>query len=217
MMSSADDVVTPQPEAEAPVPAAVPATEPAAEPAMSPTTPAPAADTPVVVTADGETPAPATAPLSESVTEQQVVEAVAAEPEEKPGHKKDDGRARGVGRRKTAVARAMLKPGTGKLVVNKRDPKEYFRRLKLTDEIHQPFVAIGMVDRFDVSVVVFGSSLSSQAGAVRLSIARALADWEPEYRPVLSTAGLLTRDPRMVERKKYGIRGARRRPQWTKR
>jgi len=131
--------------------------------------------------------------------------------------RREGDRAHGVGRRKTAIARVVLKSGAGKISVNKRDPKEYFRRGKLLDEIHQPFVVTGTVNRFDVTAVVYGSSVSSQAGAVRLAIARALAAWQPDFRPALSAEHLLTRDPRMVERKKYGFRGARRRPQWTKR
>jgi len=125
--------------------------------------------------------------------------------------------AYGVGRRKTAVARAAIKPGTGVFKVNEREPMEYFRRLKSLDEINRPFVATGTVGKFDVSVRIGGSGPASQAGALRLAISRALAAWQEDLRPALSAEGLLTRDPRMVERKKYGIRGARRRPQWTKR
>jgi len=125
--------------------------------------------------------------------------------------------SRGVGRRKTAVARVALKNGKGLIVVNEKEPKDYFRRLKLIDEIAQPFAVTGTAGKFDAIVAVSGSSLASQAGAVRLGIARALALYQPDLRPALATAALLTRDPRMVERKKYGIRGARRRPQWTKR
>ncbi len=126
-------------------------------------------------------------------------------------------RAFGVGRRKTAVARVQLRPGSGKVVVNEREPGEYFRRPKLLDEIAQPFVLTNMVKRFDVEANIHGSSLSSQAGAMRLAISRALAAWQSDLRPPLATNGLLSRDSRMVERKKYGIRGARRRPQWVKR
>ncbi len=81
----------------------------------------------------------------------------------------------------------------------------------------QPFAVTGTTGRFDITAAVKGGGPSAQAGAVRLAIARALVAWQADYRPALSTEGLLTRDPRMVERKKYGIRGARRRPQWTKR
>ncbi|MEK7477487.1 MAG: 30S ribosomal protein S9 [Candidatus Coatesbacteria bacterium] len=131
--------------------------------------------------------------------------------------RREGDRAFGVGRRKTAVARAMMVPGTGKFLIKGRDSSEYLRRPKLIDEIQQPFVLTGTVKRFDVTVAVSGGSLAGQAGAIRLACARALSAWQPEFRAPLSTNGLLTRDPRMVERKKYGIRGARRRPQWTKR
>ena len=131
--------------------------------------------------------------------------------------RREGDRAHGVGRRKTAIARVTIVPGMGRMLINEREPREYFRRGKLVDEIQQPFTATGTVKRFDTTANVTGASLASQAGAVRLGIARALAAWQDDMRPPLSTAGLLTRDPRMVERKKYGIRGARRRPQWTKR
>jgi len=123
----------------------------------------------------------------------------------------------GVGRRKTAVARAAIKPGTGKIEVNGREAMEYFRRLKSLDEVNRPFGATGTAGKFDVSAHIGGSGPAAQAGALRLAISRALAAWQEDLRPALSAEGLLTRDPRMVERKKYGIRGARRRPQWTKR
>lgn len=177
------------------------APETAAKPPVVPGSDVPADDPPV------SEPAPSEPPVAES---------------EKPAagvarRRVEGDRAQGVGRRKTAVARAVIKPGTGKIGVNDRDLKEYFRRGKLVDEINQPFTATGTVNRFDTTVAVFGSSLSSQAGAVRLAISRALAAWQPDLRSALASEGLLTRDPRMVERKKYGIRGARRRPQWTKR
>jgi small subunit ribosomal protein S9 len=125
--------------------------------------------------------------------------------------------AHGVGRRKTAVARVTLKNGLGRITINGREPREYFRRNKLIDEISQPFAVTGTSGKFDAIVAVSGSSLASQAGAVRLAIARSLAAYQPEFRPALAAEALLTRDPRMVERKKYGFRGARRRPQWVKR
>jgi len=123
----------------------------------------------------------------------------------------------GVGRRKTSVARVRLTPGAGRFSINGREIKEYFRRPRLVDEVNRPFSVTGTTGRFDCDCAVKGSGLASQAGAVRLAISRALVSWEAEWRPALSTEGLLTRDSRMVERKKYGIRGARRRPQWTKR
>ena len=160
----------------------------------------------------------AVAPMAESLI---VAIEVSETPDAKPvavtaGRRIGD-RAFGVGRRKTAVARAVLVPGSGKFLIKEREAAEYLRRPKLIDEIQQPFVLTGMVKRFDVTVSVFGGSLAAQAGAIRLACARALSAWQPEFRAPLSTNGLLTRDPRMVERKKYGIRGARRRPQWTKR
>jgi len=123
----------------------------------------------------------------------------------------------GVGRRKTSVARVRLTPGKGLYAINGRDIKEYFRRPRLIDEVNRPFSVTGTVGRFDCDCTVKGSGLASQAGAVRLAISRALVSWQAEWRPALATEGLLTRDSRKVERKKYGIRGARRRPQWTKR
>ena len=179
---------------------------------------------PAATPTPAEQPAPAEpepAVAAETIAEatETVVPAV-PEPEPAPAPERkglDGDRSRGIGRRKTAVARVIIKPGTGKMSVNRRELAEYFRRRKLVDEVTQPFVATGTVNKFDTVAVVSGSSLASQAGAVRLGIARALAGWQPDFRSALSSEGLLTRDPRMVERKKYGIRGARRRPQWTKR
>ncbi len=133
------------------------------------------------------------------------------------GSRREGDRAFGVGRRKTAVARVIIKAGSGKVSVNGRETREYFRRQKSLDEIDQPFILTGTSGRFDADIRVKGSSLAAQAGAVRLAIARALSAWQADLRPALAIGGLLTRDPRTVERKKYGIRGARRRPQWTKR
>lgn len=165
-------------------------------------------------------PPAAEAPAVAAAVEPVVAEAAVAEsamPAVAATGRREGNRAFGVGRRKTAVARAMLVPGTGKFAVKGREAAEYLRRRKLIDEIQQPFVLTGTVGRFDVSVAVKGGSLAGQAGAIRLAVARALSAWQPEFRAPLSVNGLLTRDPRMVERKKYGIRGARRRPQWTKR
>lgn len=169
-----------------------------------------AAEEPVIASQPiGEDPALAPA-------EVKVTAALAPRPQTATSRREGD-LAMGVGRRKTAIARVTIKPGLGRMLINGRDAKEYFRRMKLIDEIQQPFTATGTVKRFDTDVNVTGSSLAGQAGAVRLGISRALAAWQDDMRPPLATAGLLTRDPRMVERKKYGIRGARRRPQWTKR
>jgi len=174
---------------------------------------------------DDETPAqvttPGTAPLGEALPVEAVaaaVEKAAPAPRVQTATSRRDGdRGFGVGRRKTAVARATIRPGMGRITINDREPADYLRRPKLLDEIAMPFVATGTVKRFDTVIAVKGASLASQAGAIRLAISRALAAWQTDFRPPLSTGGLLTRDPRMVERKKYGIRGARRRPQWTKR
>lgn len=166
----------------------------------------------------------ATAPLAESLSVgAPETAAVAAVSTPAPARaqtatsRRDGDRGFGVGRRKTAVARATIVPGMGRISINEREPQEYLRRPKLVDEINQPFVLTGTVKRFDAVIAVSGASLAAQAGAIRLALSRALAAWQPDFRPPLSTGGLLTRDPRMVERKKYGIRGARRRPQWTKR
>ena len=123
----------------------------------------------------------------------------------------------GTGRRKTSVARVYLVPGTGKITINKRDIDEYLglEVLKLT--VRQPLVATETLDKFDVLVNVVGGGVSGQAGAIRHGISRALCKADPELRGALKKAGLLTRDPRMKERKKYGLKAARRAPQFSKR
>ena len=123
----------------------------------------------------------------------------------------------GTGRRKTSVARVYLIPGTGKITINKRDIDEYLglEVLKLT--VRQPLVATETLDKFDVAVNVVGGGISGQAGAIRHGISRALLQVDEEFRPVLKKAGFLTRDPRMKERKKYGLKAARRAPQFSKR
>ncbi len=123
----------------------------------------------------------------------------------------------GTGRRKKSVARVYLKPGTGKITVNKRDIDDYFGFEKLKIIVRQPFVATDTSDRFDVMVNVKGGGYTGQAGAIRHGIARALLTVDEEYRPALKKAGYLTRDPRMKERKKYGLKSARRAPQFSKR
>jgi len=122
-----------------------------------------------------------------------------------------------IGRRKTSVARVYLSPGEGKITVNSKDLKEYFERDVLKMVIARPFQVIGKELKFDVNVNVVGGGKSGQAGAVRLAIARALIKVDPELRGTLKKDGLLTRDARQVERKKYGRHGARRRPQYSKR
>ena len=123
----------------------------------------------------------------------------------------------GTGRRKSSVARVYLLPGTGKITINKRDIDDYLGMETLKVIVRQPLVATGTVDKFDVKVNVKGGGFTGQAGAIRHGIARALLEADSEYRPVLKSAGYLTRDPRMKERKKYGLKAARRAPQFSKR
>lgn len=123
----------------------------------------------------------------------------------------------GTGRRKSSVARVRLVPGNGQIVINGKDSKDYFGKKTLEMIIRQPMVLTETEGRFDVLVNAHGGGTTGQAGAVRLGIARALLKADVEYRPVLKKAGFLTRDPRMKERKKYGLKGARRAPQFSKR
>ena len=123
----------------------------------------------------------------------------------------------GTGRRKSSVARVYLVPGTGKITINKRDIDEYLGLETLKVVVRQPLVTTETVDKFDVLVNVRGGGYSGQAGAIRHGIARALLQVDAEYRPTLKAAGFLTRDPRMKERKKYGLKAARRAPQFSKR
>ena len=123
----------------------------------------------------------------------------------------------GTGRRKSSVARVYLVPGTGKITINKRDMDEYFGLETLKVVVRQPLTATETADKFDVLVNVRGGGYSGQAGAIRHGIARALLNVDADYRPVLKKAGFLTRDPRMKERKKYGLKAARRAPQFSKR
>jgi Ribosomal protein S9 len=127
------------------------------------------------------------------------------------------GRAYATGKRKDAVARVWIKPGSGKIVVNGRDQEVYFARPVLRMMIAQPFGITDRVDQFDVMVTVTGGGLSGQAGAVRHGISKALTYFEPALRPPLKAAGFLTRDARVVERKKYGKAKARRSFQFSKR
>ena len=123
----------------------------------------------------------------------------------------------GTGRRKSSVARVYLVPGTGKININKRDMDEYFGLETLKVVVRQPLTATETADKFDVLVNVRGGGYTGQAGAIRHGIARALLNVDADYRPVLKKAGFLTRDPRMKERKKYGLKAARRAPQFSKR
>lgn len=127
------------------------------------------------------------------------------------------GRAYATGRRKDAVARVWIKPGTGKMEVNGRTAEQYFARPVLRMLIAQPFLVADRYNQFDVYCTVSGGGLSGQAGALRHGISRALVNYDPELRKILKAAGLLTRDPRVVERKKYGRRKARRSFQFSKR
>ena len=123
----------------------------------------------------------------------------------------------GTGRRKKSVARVYLNPGTGKITINKRDIDEYFGLDTLKVIVRQPLAATETEGKFDVLVNVHGGGYTGQAGAIRHGIARALLEADPEFRPALKKAGYLTRDPRMKERKKYGLKKARRAPQFSKR
>ena len=123
----------------------------------------------------------------------------------------------GTGRRKKSIARVYLTPGTGNITINKRNIDEYFGLETLKVIVRQPLTAIDGADKFDVKVTVRGGGTTGQAGAIRHGIARALLTVDNDYRPVLKKAGFLTRDPRMKERKKYGLKAARRAPQFSKR
>ena len=129
----------------------------------------------------------------------------------------DSTRFYGTGRRKTSVARVYLVPGTGKVTINKRSIDDYFGLETLKTIVRQPLVATETVDKFDVLVNVYGGGYTGQAGAIRHGISRALLQADADYRPTLKKAGFLTRDPRMKERKKYGLKAARRAPQFSKR
>ena len=146
-------------------------------------------------------------------------EAAPAAPEAPKYEKKVDaqGRAYATGKRKDAVARVWIKPGPGQIVVNDRPVERYFARPVLRMILQQPLHVANRAGQFDVIVTVAGGGLSGQAGAVRHGIAKALTYFEPELRPALKKEGFLTRDPRVVERKKYGKKKARRSFQFSKR
>jgi small subunit ribosomal protein S9 len=127
------------------------------------------------------------------------------------------GRAYATGKRKNAIARVWIKPGSGKILVNGRESPVYFARPVLRMMMNQPFVVAERVGQYDVVCTVIGGGLSGQAGAVRHGISKALTYYEPGLRPVLKQGGFLTRDSRVVERKKYGRRKARRSFQFSKR
>ncbi|GIX14806.1 MAG: 30S ribosomal protein S9 [Paracoccaceae bacterium] len=155
--------------------------------------------------------------LKEAVNEV-AAEIMGEEPAPKPEPKRDQwGRAYATGKRKDAVARVWVKPGTGKVTVNGRDVAEYFARPVLQMILRQPFQVANVAGQFDVMCTVRGGGLSGQAGAVKHGISKALTLYDPELRAPLKAAGFLTRDSRVVERKKYGRRKARRSFQFSKR
>ncbi|OOB78585.1 MAG: 30S ribosomal protein S9 [Epulopiscium sp. Nele67-Bin001] len=123
----------------------------------------------------------------------------------------------GTGRRKSSVARVYLVPGNGTVTINKRDMEDYFGLDTLKLIVRQPLELTDTTSKFDIKVNVHGGGISGQAGAIRHGISRALLQADADYRPALKKAGFLTRDPRMKERKKYGLKAARRAPQFSKR
>ena len=123
----------------------------------------------------------------------------------------------GTGRRKSSIARVYLVPGNGTITINKKDMDQYFGLETLKIIVRQPLEATNTLDKYDVLVNVRGGGFTGQAGAIRHGIARALLNVDADFRPTLKKAGFLTRDPRMKERKKYGLKKARRAPQFSKR
>ena len=127
-----------------------------------------------------------------------------------------DNKFYGTGRRKSSVARVYLVPGTGKITINKKDMDDYLPLDTLKTIVRQPLVATGTLEKYDVLVNVNGGGYTGQAGAIRHGISRALLEVDADFRPILKAEGFLTRDPRMKERKKYGLKKARRAPQFSK-
>ena len=123
----------------------------------------------------------------------------------------------GTGRRKKSVARVRVYPGTGKITINDRSIDDYFGLETLKLIVRQPLALTGTADKFDIVCKVQGGGVTGQAGAIRHGLSRALLQYDENLRPALKKAGFLTRDPRMKERKKYGLKGARRAPQFSKR
>ena len=167
----------------------------------------------------GATPAPAPAPEPEAPAAE-APEAAPPPQESAPLREQQldkHGRAYATGRRKDAIARVWLKPGSGKITINGREQEVYFARPTLRLVINQPFGVAGREGQYDVVATVVGGGLSGQAGAVKHGIAQALTRFEPALRSVVKQAGFLTRDPRVVERKKYGRAKARRSFQFSKR
>lgn len=123
----------------------------------------------------------------------------------------------GTGRRKRSTARVFIKPGSGSISINGRSLEQFFSRETLQMIVRQPLVAVDSSDRFDINITVKGGGISGQAGAIRHGLTRALMEYDETLRPTLREAGFVTRDPRKVERKKVGLRKARKRPQFSKR
>ncbi|MEA2222728.1 MAG: small subunit ribosomal protein [Solirubrobacteraceae bacterium] len=229
-----EETAAPTPEAEASTP--VPADEPAAapadlaapleedidddEPAAPRVKPAiPGADLEVDIVAEGADPL-----AREEMDEYELAEAMAAEEDrqdEQPVAAVIDlasgARYRATGKRKTAVARVILRPGNGAYTINGKTLDDYFPRPSLGRNIRQPLEAVGYEDRMDVVVRLHGGGVSAQAGALRHGISRALLEADPNLRGELKRRGFLTRDPRVKERKKAGLKKARKKPQFSKR
>ena len=123
----------------------------------------------------------------------------------------------GTGRRKSSVARVYLRPGKGKITINDREFEDYIPSAAVRLDVLQPLELTENTEKFDVLVNVYGGGITGQAGAIRLGITRALMEVNPDYRAILKPSGLVTRDPRVKERKKYGLKKARRAPQFSKR
>ena len=143
--------------------------------------------------------------------------AVAERPVRQPAKPDKGGFVWGTGRRKTSVARVRVKPGSGKYLINGREVKDCFRELRDQTDANAPLEATQMAGKLDVFVNAHGGGVTGQAGAVKLGLSRALLGYDPSLEPILREHGMLTRDPRKVERKKYGQPGARRRFQFSKR
>lgn len=124
---------------------------------------------------------------------------------------------KGLGRRKSSIAKVKMIPGTGKILINNKSPKEYFPNALVIQDMEQPLVITNTISNFDIFIKVIGGGFNGQSGACRLGITRALIIASPDYKPALKKAGLVTRDARVKERKKFGLYGARRSPQFTKR
>ena len=167
--------------------------------------------------AAAEEAAGAEAPAGDAATADDAVAAAEPAVDDNAPKLDEHGRSYATGKRKDAVARVWIKPGSGKITVNGRDVEIYFARPVLRMMIGQPFAVAERVDQYDVLATVTGGGLSGQAGAVRHGISKALTIYEPGLRPVLKSGGFLTRDSRVVERKKYGRRKARRSFQFSKR